>query len=93
MFKSISAVGAFVLLLAACSTDTGVTYTSRKVSIAGQPDAYRVTCSGLFESQKSCMAAAAQVCKERQVVSAQAIDGAPGDQNRNPREITFRCAS
>ncbi|WP_244815240.1 hypothetical protein [Caballeronia sp. Lep1P3] len=71
-----------------------MTYTARKVNIAGQADAYRVTCSGVFESQKSCMAAAARICKEEQVVMTQAIDGAPVDQGRsNPREITFSCAA
>ncbi|VXC40262.1 OmpA/MotB domain-containing protein (fragment) [Burkholderia sp. 8Y] len=77
-------------VLSACSTDTGMTYTARKVNIAGEPNAYRVTCSGLFESQNACMAAAAQICKEQQVVPAQSVDSVPG--RGNPRELTFRCA-
>jgi|SRR5437763_681590 len=81
-------------ILSACSTETGMTYTARKVNIAGQPDAYRVNCSGLFGSPNACMAAATRICKDRQVVLTQAIDGVRGDQGRNnPREMTFRCGA
>ncbi|WP_175945021.1 hypothetical protein [Caballeronia sp. BCC1704] len=76
-------------VLSACSTDTGMTYTARRVNIAGEPSAYRVTCSGVFESQSACTAAAAKICKEQQVVVAQAVDSVPG--GGNPRQMTFRC--
>jgi OmpA-OmpF porin, OOP family len=92
MSKILIAVLTAVGVLSACTTETGPTYTAQKVNVAGKSNMYRVTCSGLFESQKSCMAAAARICKDQQVVLTQAIDGVRGDQGRNdPREITFTC--
>ncbi|SAL67915.1 OmpA/MotB domain-containing protein [Caballeronia arvi] len=94
MSKILIAVLAAVGVLSACSTDTGPTYTAYKVNMAGQRDTYRVNCSGLFESEKSCMAAAARICKDQQVVLTQALDGVQGTQGRNnPREMTFTCGT
>ncbi|GAB5099123.1 hypothetical protein [Caballeronia sp. HLA56] len=94
MFKYLISIISAAAMLSACTTDTGMAYTARKVNIANQGEAYRVTCSGLFESQKSCMSAATKICQDRQVVLVQAVDGLQGNQGRNdPREITFTCGS
>ena len=80
-------------VLSACSTDTGMTYTARKLNVAEQPQAHRVTCSGIFESQKSCMSEASRICKDQQVVVTQALDNPklrPGDSSA--RELNFTCA-
>jgi OmpA-OmpF porin, OOP family len=92
MSKILIAVLTAVGVLSACTTASGPTYTAHKVNVAGQRDMYRVNCSGLFESNKACMAAAARICKDQQVVLTQAVDGLRGDQGQNnPREITFAC--
>ncbi len=81
-------------VLSACSTDTGATYTARKLNIAGQDEAYRVTCSGLFESQKSCMSKAVQMCKDKQVVAVQALDNPQARPvGSDARQFDFACAA
>ncbi|WP_143328115.1 hypothetical protein [Caballeronia pedi] len=62
-----------------------MTYTAQKLNIAGQPQAYRVTCSSLLGSQKSCMSAASRICKDQQVVAVQAFDS-------NKSAFDFTCA-
>jgi hypothetical protein len=90
MSKLLISVLAAIGVLSACTTGNGLTYTAHKVNIAGQPDAYRVNCTGVFQSQKTCMAEAAKICKGQQVVPIQALDSVEG--RSNPREITFSCA-
>jgi hypothetical protein len=93
MSKLLISVLAVIGLVSACSTDTGVTYTARNLNIAGQGPAHRVTCSGLFESQNSCMSKASNICKDRQVVIVQALDNPqlrPG--GSSARELNFACA-
>ncbi|WP_157696241.1 hypothetical protein [Caballeronia temeraria] len=68
-------------------------YTTQKLNIAGQGEAYRVTCSGVLASQKSCMAKAAEICRDRQVVMVQALDNPQLRQGGSAaRELNFTCA-
>ncbi|MDR5809922.1 hypothetical protein [Caballeronia sp. LZ019] len=93
MSKLLIAVIVAAGLASACTTDTSMTYTARKLDIAGQQQsAYRVTCSGVFESQKSCMSKASQICKDRQVIAVQALDNPqlrPG--GSSARQFDFAC--
>jgi outer membrane protein OmpA-like peptidoglycan-associated protein len=79
-------------LLASCSTQSGPTFTARVISTVGERTVYRVTCGGLFESSKSCMSAAKDICEGKQVVLLQTEDGITGSKpSHDPREIIFRC--
>ena len=81
-------------VLSACATDTGLNYTARKLNIAGQGEAYRVTCTGIFESRKSCTSKAVQMCKDQRVVPVQTFDNPqlrPG--GSDARELNFTCAA
>jgi outer membrane protein OmpA-like peptidoglycan-associated protein len=86
-------LGAFVVLLSACTTQSGPTYTVRAIKAPDQPaPVFRVTCEGLVSSTKSCEAAAQKFCAGKPVTPLQAIDrvrrgAAMGD----PRELTFMC--
>ncbi|NIE61141.1 MULTISPECIES: OmpA family protein [unclassified Burkholderia] len=86
-------LGAFVVLLSACTTQSGPTYTVRAVKTPGQSaPVFRVTCEGLVSSTRSCEAAAQKVCAGKPVTPVQAVDrvrrgAAMGD----PRELTFMC--
>jgi hypothetical protein len=93
MSKLLLTVFAAIGVLSACTTDTGMTYTAHKLNVAGQPQAYRVTCSGLFASQKSCMSEASRICKDQQVVLVQSLDNPqlrPG--GSDARELNFTCS-
>jgi OOP family OmpA-OmpF porin len=81
-------------LLAGCSTQSGPTYTSHVISTSGAERAYRVSCTGLFESSKSCAAAAQNICQGQPVSPTQIVDGNDGMKPRDdPRELTFRCGT
>ncbi|WP_412530415.1 OmpA family protein [Burkholderia lata] len=86
-------LGAFVVLLSACTTQSGPTYTVRAIKAPNQPGpVFRVTCEGLVSSSSSCEAAAQKVCAGKPVTPLQTVDrvrrgAAMGD----PREITFMC--
>jgi len=88
-------LGAFVVLLSACTTQSGPTYTVRAVKTPGQSaHVFRVTCEGLVSSTRSCEAAAQKVCAGKPVTPVQAVDrvrrgAAMGD----PRELTFTCGA
>jgi len=86
-------LGAFVVLLSACTTQSGPTYTVRAIKATDQPGpVFRVTCEGLVSSKRSCEAAAQKVCAGKPVTPLQAVDrvrrGAAMD---DPRELTFMC--
>jgi hypothetical protein len=90
LFTILAAVG----VLSACTTDTGLNYTASKLNIAGQGEAQRVTCSGVLESQKSCMSKAVQICQDRQVVVVQAYDNPQlRSGGSDARELNFTCAA
>ena len=95
LFKYLRAplLGAFVGLLAACTTQSGPTYTLHAVSTPNQQaPIYRVSCLGLFESSNSCMRVAEETCKAQPVVVLQAIDGVDNSAlKKDPREMTFMC--
>ncbi|WP_176042357.1 OmpA family protein [Burkholderia stabilis] len=88
-----SSLGAFVLSLVACTTQSGPTYDIRAVQLAGQPaSTYRVSCDGLLSSTNQCAAAAERFCKGSSFTRLESVDrlrfGAP---MKDPREITFMC--
>ncbi|MCA8003000.1 MULTISPECIES: OmpA family protein [Burkholderia] len=86
-------LGAFVVLLSACTTQSGPTYTVRAIKAPDQAaPVFRVTCEGLVSSTQSCEAAARKFCAGKPVTQLQAVDrvrrgAAMGD----PRELTFMC--
>ncbi|HFT8010711.1 TPA: OmpA family protein [Burkholderia cenocepacia] len=86
-------LGAFVVLLSACTTQSGPTYTVRAIKAPDQTaPVFRVTCEGLVSSTQSCEAAAQKFCAGKPVRPLQAVDrvrrgAAMGD----PRELTFMC--
>ncbi|RQR30387.1 OmpA family protein [Burkholderia sp. Bp9142] len=92
-FVSRGLLGAFVVLLSACTTQSGPTYTVRAIKAPDQPGpVFRVTCEGLVTSARSCEAAAQKVCAGKPVTPLQAVDrvrrgAAMGD----ARELTFMC--
>ncbi|ASV98133.1 OmpA family protein [Paraburkholderia aromaticivorans] len=97
LFKSprVLLLGAFVTFLAACTTQSGPTYTLHAVSVPNQQaPIYRVSCEGLFESPKSCVRVAGQTCKNQPVTWLEAVDrvsdGAP---KKDARELTFMCGT
>ncbi|MGU7785356.1 OmpA family protein [Burkholderia sp. PU8-34] len=88
-----SSLGAFVLGLAACTTQSGPTYDIRAVQLAGQPaQAYRVSCDGLLSSTNQCAAAAERFCKGSGFTPLESVDRVrSGTPMKDPREITFMC--
>jgi outer membrane protein OmpA-like peptidoglycan-associated protein len=79
--------------MAACTTQSGPTYTANAIVVPGQQvPTYRVACGGLFASSKSCFKAAIEICGDKPVTPLEAVDGIGSSDNRNdPREITFMC--
>ncbi|MGF6761522.1 outer membrane protein OmpA-like peptidoglycan-associated protein [Paraburkholderia sp. GAS33] len=88
-----SFLGALVVGLAGCTTQSGPTYTVNAVRIAGlQTQAYRVTCHGLLESGESCMKVANEICHDKGVTKLELVDGLhSGADDNDPREMTFAC--
>lgn len=86
-------LGAFMGFLAACTTQSGPTYTLRAVSVPNQQaPIYRVSCGGLFESSKSCVRVAEETCKAQPVTWLESIDRVSGaSPMKDPRELTFMC--
>jgi outer membrane protein OmpA-like peptidoglycan-associated protein len=95
LFKYLRAplLGAFMTGLAACTTQSGPTYTLHAVNAPNQQArTYRVSCLGLFESSNSCVRVAEETCKTQPVTWLQAIDGVSDGTPKNaPREMTFMC--
>ncbi|KVL37861.1 MULTISPECIES: OmpA family protein [unclassified Burkholderia] len=88
-----ASVGAIAMALGACTTQSGLTYDIRAVSVPGQPDrAFRVSCDGLLGSANSCARAAEEFCQGKGFTPLEMIDRvysrAP---MKDPREITFMC--
>jgi outer membrane protein OmpA-like peptidoglycan-associated protein len=89
------ALGAIACLTAACTTQSGPTYSAYSIQ-RPQPHnpAYRVTCGGLFESANTCSAVAARICHDANAVQIENVDGLRSEKSaRNPREIIFTCGS
>jgi outer membrane protein OmpA-like peptidoglycan-associated protein len=95
LFNSLRAplLGAFVAFLAACTTQSGPTYTLRAVSVPNQQaPTYRVSCLGLFENSNSCVRVAEETCDAQPVTWLEAVDGVSDKTpKKNPREMTFMC--
>ncbi|MFM0228421.1 OmpA family protein [Paraburkholderia dipogonis] len=97
LFKYLRAplLGAFVTFLAACTTQSGPTYTLHAVSTPNQKaPTYRVSCLGLFESSNSCVRVAEETCQAQPVTWLEAIDGVRDNAPvKAPREMTFMCGT
>lgn len=95
LFKHLRAplLGALVTLLAACTTQSGLTYTLHAISVPNQQvPAYRVTCQGLFESSNSCVRVAEETCKAQPVTWLEAVDGVKdGAPTKDSRDVAFMC--
>lgn len=95
LFKYLRAplLGAFVTFLAACTTQSGPTYTLHAVTAPNlKAPTYRVSCLGLFESSNSCVRVAEETCKGQPITWLEAIDGVSnGTPVNSPREATFMC--
>lgn len=89
----VASIGAFAMVLGACTTQSGLTYDIRAVSIPGKPDnVFRVSCDGLLGSANACARAAEEFCQGKGFTPLEMIDRvysrAP---MKDPREITFMC--
>ncbi|WCM19292.1 OmpA family protein [Paraburkholderia bryophila] len=86
-------LGAFAALLAACTTQSGPTYTLHAVTVPNQKvPVYRVSCDGLLESSNSCVRVAEETCKENGVTLLESIDRVDAAVPKaDPRELTFMC--
>lgn len=97
IFKHLRAplLGAFVTFLAACTTQSGPTYTLNAISTPNQKaPTYKVSCLGLFESSKSCVRVAEETCQAQPVTWLEAVDGVSNATPvRNPREMIFMCGA
>ncbi|MBR7965339.1 OmpA family protein [Burkholderia cenocepacia] len=88
-----ASIGAIAMALGACTTQSGLTYDIRAVSIPGKPDnVFRVSCDGLLGSANACARAAEEFCQGKGFTPLEMIDRvysrAP---MKDPREITFMC--
>ncbi|RQV08231.1 OmpA family protein [Burkholderia cenocepacia] len=88
-----ASISAIAMALGACTTQSGLTYDIRAVSIPGKPDnVFRVSCDGLLGSANACARAAEEFCQGKGFTPLEMIDRvysrAP---MKDPREITFMC--
>ncbi|WP_459625187.1 OmpA family protein [Burkholderia sp. 3C] len=88
-------VAATSLLLGACATQSGPTYSIHAVNLPNKPGAaFRVTCGGLLSSTRQCESAANKFCEDKGITVLQAIDGvAHNEAKLDPRELTFTCGA
>lgn len=89
------AFGAMAGLMAACTTQSGPTYSAYSIQKPNQQNpTYRVTCNGLLESRDTCLAVADRICHDASAIQVENVDRLRSDKSaRNPREITFTCGS
>ncbi|MEM5400484.1 MULTISPECIES: OmpA family protein [Paraburkholderia] len=90
---SASVAAAVIAAAAGCTTASGPTHNLDIVTLANGSQAYRVQCSGLFESSKTCMKKVNEICGSKTPLRVSSVDHAvagfkPED---DPREITFIC--
>jgi len=88
-----ASIGAIAMALGACTTQSGLTYDIRAVSIPGKTDnVFRVSCDGLLGSANACAKAAEEFCRGQGFTPLEMIDRvysrAP---MKDPREVTFMC--
>ncbi|AOK32109.1 hypothetical protein WS67_21770 [Burkholderia singularis] len=82
------------LAAAGCTASSWPTYSVTQTRLPDHPDAYRVSCGGLFGKSAICTNVAARVCGDRQVNTI-AADAAYRDngQHDEPLSLTFECVS
>ncbi|CAD9223065.1 OmpA family protein [Burkholderia cenocepacia] len=88
-----ASIGAIAMALGACTTQSGLTYDIRAVSIPGKPDnVFRVSCDGLLGSANACARAAEEFCQGKGFTPLEMIDRVYSrSPMKDPREITFMC--
>ncbi|MBW9103315.1 OmpA family protein [Paraburkholderia phenoliruptrix] len=84
---------AVLTLFAACTTQSGPTYTLRAVSVPNHTaPIYEVSCQGLFESSNSCVRVAEETCHDQPVTWLETLDGVrQSEPVKNPRRMNFMC--
>ncbi|MCC8397572.1 OmpA family protein [Paraburkholderia sp. MMS20-SJTR3] len=92
-YSRLALVGALSASIAACTTQSGPTYTAHAIVAPNQAaPTYRVSCRGLLESSQTCFKVAAEICKDKTVTPLESVDGVKSGVNtNNPRELTFMC--
>lgn len=89
----LTAASAILVLLTACATQSGPTYTLNTVQRADQAGtAHEVSCTGLLENSQTCMDVAKNVCQDEAVTPLGHVDGyKDGKPAGDPRKLTFVC--
>jgi outer membrane protein OmpA-like peptidoglycan-associated protein len=95
LFKHLRApvLAALMTFLAACTTQSGLTYTLQTINAPNQQTPmYRVTCLGLLEGTQACVRAAEETCKAQPVTWMETIDSLDGSgPKKDPRDMAFMC--
>ncbi|KVQ34599.1 hypothetical protein WK03_00535 [Burkholderia cepacia] len=92
LFMRAASIGA-LLAFSACTTQSGLTYDIRAVSVPDKPERlFRVSCDGLLGTTHACARAAEEFCQGQGFTPLELIDRvASGAPMNDPREITFMC--
>jgi len=97
LFKYFRALllGALVTIFAACSTQSGPSYTLHAITAPNQTaPTYRVSCLGLLDSSQTCMRVAEETCQAKPITWLGAVDGVSNNQPvKDAREMTFMCGA
>jgi outer membrane protein OmpA-like peptidoglycan-associated protein len=97
LFKYLRALvsGASLAIFAACSTQSGPSYTLRTISPPNQTvPTYRVSCLGLLDSSQTCVRVAEETCQAKPITWLGAVDGVSNNQPvKDAREMTFMCGT
>jgi outer membrane protein OmpA-like peptidoglycan-associated protein len=95
LFKYLRALvsGASLAIFAACSTQSGPSYTLRTISPPNQTvPTYWVSCLGLLDSSQTCVRVAEETCQAKPITWLGAVDGVSNNQPvKDAREMTFMC--
>ncbi|WP_081080143.1 OmpA family protein [Burkholderia cepacia] len=79
----------FGVMLAACSTASGPTYSASEYQPRDGVRIFQVDCNGLFSGSKTCMNAARMICGKLPVHVLESVSS-PRDAS-NPKSIVFQC--
>ncbi|CAB3703215.1 outer membrane protein OmpA-like peptidoglycan-associated protein [Burkholderia sp. OAS925] len=97
LFKYLRALvsGASLAIFAACSTQSGPSYTLRTISPPNQTvPTYWVSCLGLLDSSQTCVRVAEETCQAKPITWLGAVDGVSNNQPvKDAREMTFMCGA
>ncbi|SAK95871.1 OmpA family protein [Caballeronia ptereochthonis] len=76
-----------------CTSYSTPTTNTDVVTLNTGDQAWRVQCQGLFESSKTCMNRAQEICKDQKIRLVGLVDHMSSDRKpvNDPREITFKC--